>query len=118
MRNSRILNIKRSLNFYVFVADAEIGHAKVEELQHQQNLSDDLAAESVPSTGVVKINTNEDDSKTSYSSDIPVCLMLIYLYIFVLLCTINMDFRCLGKFWKAREHRRFLLLLCPKCPLK
>ncbi|KAL8136299.1 hypothetical protein AgCh_010767 [Apium graveolens] len=51
--------------------DPEIGHAKVEELQHQQSLSDDLAAETVTSTGVVKNNMNEDESKTSYISEIP-----------------------------------------------
>ncbi|XP_017247305.1 uncharacterized protein LOC108218731 isoform X2 [Daucus carota subsp. sativus] len=51
--------------------DPEIGHAKVEDLQHQQHLSDDLAAESTPILGVVKNNMNEDESKTSYSSDMP-----------------------------------------------
>lgn len=86
------------MNFYVFVADAEIGHAKVEELQHQQNLSDDLAAESVTSTAVVKNNMNEDDSKTSYSSDIPVCL------ISVLFCIAlhDYEFQMFGKILESK----------------
>ncbi|XP_017252558.1 uncharacterized protein LOC108223027 isoform X2 [Daucus carota subsp. sativus] len=51
--------------------DSDVGHAKVDELQHQPNVSDDSAAESSPRTGVVKNLMNEDDIKASYALDTP-----------------------------------------------
>ncbi|KAL8147125.1 hypothetical protein AgCh_004733 [Apium graveolens] len=51
--------------------DSDVGYTKVEELQHQQSFSDDLAAESSPRTSVVKNLMNEDDIKASYALDTP-----------------------------------------------
>lgn len=74
-----------------FVRVEDVGHTKVEELQHQQTFSDDSAAESSPRTGVVKNLMNEDDIKASYALDTPVCLNIY----FVSLRMMNTTFICL-----------------------
>lgn len=51
--------------------DNEAGHAKIEELQQQQTLSEDSAADSTPNAGPGKNATNEDDLKASYALDMP-----------------------------------------------
>ncbi|XP_059647301.1 general negative regulator of transcription subunit 3 isoform X2 [Cornus florida] len=52
--------------------DSEVGNAKLEELQQQQQtLSEDSTAESAPSSGLGKNLLNEDDMKASYSLDSP-----------------------------------------------
>ncbi|GAV72700.1 Not3 domain-containing protein/NOT2_3_5 domain-containing protein [Cephalotus follicularis] len=48
--------------------DTEIGHAKVDEQQQQQNLPDDSTSESALSSGMAK-NVIEDDHKPSYGVD-------------------------------------------------
>lgn len=60
-----------------FVPVADVGNTKVEELQHQQTFSDNLASESSPRTSVVKNLMNEDDIKASYALDTPVCLNIL-----------------------------------------
>lgn len=52
--------------------EAEVGHAKVDEMQQQQPPPDDSAAESAaPNAGLGKNPMNEDDMKTSYALDTP-----------------------------------------------
>lgn len=57
---------------YFFVHDADVGHAKVEEQQQQQNLPDDSTVESTTGSGLGKSLMNEDDLKASYAVDTPV----------------------------------------------
>ena len=52
---------------------AEVGNSKVEEQQQMQNFPDDSAAESTASTGLGKNLVNEDDLKSTYGVDSPVC---------------------------------------------
>ncbi|KAF5941276.1 hypothetical protein HYC85_022443 [Camellia sinensis] len=51
--------------------DAEVGHAKLEETQQQQNLSDDSTTEPVPSSGLGMNLINDGDLKASYPVDTP-----------------------------------------------
>ncbi|KAM7524654.1 hypothetical protein LguiA_014556 [Lonicera macranthoides] len=51
--------------------DTEVGHMKVEELQQQQTMSDDLATESPSNAGLGKNPINDDDIKASYALDTP-----------------------------------------------
>ncbi|KAL7194154.1 hypothetical protein ACSBR1_034546 [Camellia fascicularis] len=51
--------------------DTEVGHAKLEETQQQQNLSDDSTAEPVPSSGLGMNLINDGDLKASYPVDTP-----------------------------------------------
>ncbi|KAK8712614.1 hypothetical protein V6N13_147848 [Hibiscus sabdariffa] len=48
--------------------DADVGNAKVEE-QHPQNLPEDSSSEAVPTSGLAKNLTNEDDMKAPYAID-------------------------------------------------
>ncbi|KAA8519055.1 hypothetical protein F0562_016171 [Nyssa sinensis] len=49
--------------------DAEVSHTKAEDMQQQRTLSDDLATESAPNSGVGKNLMNEADLKASYTLD-------------------------------------------------
>ncbi|CAL5436317.1 unnamed protein product [Camellia sinensis] len=49
----------------------KFGHAKLEETQQQQNLSDDSTAEPVPSSGLGMNLINDGDLKASYPVDTP-----------------------------------------------
>uniref|UniRef100_A0A1D1XR52 CCR4-NOT transcription complex subunit 3 n=1 Tax=Anthurium amnicola TaxID=1678845 RepID=A0A1D1XR52_9ARAE len=48
--------------------DADVGHMKIDEQLQQQNLSDDLNAESALSSGLKQNIANEDDLKSPYMS--------------------------------------------------
>ncbi|GJU16358.1 hypothetical protein Tco_1144324 [Tanacetum coccineum] len=48
---------------------AEIGNAKVDEMDQQQSLSDDVAADSAQNVGLSKNAANEEDPKVAYASD-------------------------------------------------
>ncbi|XP_071909488.1 uncharacterized protein [Coffea arabica] len=50
--------------------DADVGHAKVEELHQQPAVSED-SSESIGNSGLVKNLMNEDDMKASYALDPP-----------------------------------------------
>ncbi|KAK8633804.1 hypothetical protein V6N13_014640 [Hibiscus sabdariffa] len=50
--------------------DADVGNAKVEE-QQQQNLPEDSSSEAVPTSGLAKNLTNEDDMRAPYAIDSP-----------------------------------------------
>lgn len=52
--------------------DADVGSAKVEEQQQQQNLPDDSTVDSTTGSGLGKNLMNEDDLKASYTIDSPV----------------------------------------------
>lgn len=56
-----------------------MGHSKVEELQQQQVLSEDVSADSAPSPSLAKNLINEDDMK-AYALDAPVSV-IFYFYI-------------------------------------
>ncbi|XP_057508966.1 general negative regulator of transcription subunit 3-like isoform X1 [Actinidia eriantha] len=49
----------------------EVGHAKIEDMQQQQNLSDDSTTEPASSTGFGKNLINDDDLKASIAPDAP-----------------------------------------------
>ncbi|GKA86496.1 retrovirus-related pol polyprotein from transposon TNT 1-94 [Tanacetum coccineum] len=49
---------------------AKIGNAKVDEMDQQQSLSDDVAADSAQNVGLSKNAANEEDPKVAYASDI------------------------------------------------
>ncbi|KAG2686303.1 hypothetical protein I3843_09G000800 [Carya illinoinensis] len=51
--------------------DADVGHAKVEEQQQQQNLPDDSTIDTTTGSGLGKNLMNEDDLKASYALDTP-----------------------------------------------
>jgi CCR4-NOT transcription complex subunit 3 len=52
--------------------DADVGAAKVEEQQPQQNLPDDSIVDSTSGSGLGKNLMNEEDLKASYAIDSPV----------------------------------------------
>ncbi|RYR04553.1 hypothetical protein Ahy_B06g084312 isoform E [Arachis hypogaea] len=52
--------------------DADVGNSKIEDPQHQ-NFPDDSAVESTGSTGVGKSLISEDDLKSTFAADSPVC---------------------------------------------
>lgn len=68
------------------------GNAKVEELQHQQNFSNDLVSETVTGICIVKNNMNEDKN---------FMFLRISVYIYKLFM-MNMNFRCLGTFLEGK----------------
>ncbi|XP_024971259.1 CCR4-NOT transcription complex subunit 3-like isoform X5 [Cynara cardunculus var. scolymus] len=49
--------------------DSEIGNAKIDEMEQQQSLSDDSAADPAQSPGHSKSSVNEEDQKVSYALD-------------------------------------------------
>ncbi|GKE52311.1 hypothetical protein Tco_1487467, partial [Tanacetum coccineum] len=49
---------------------AEIGNAKVDEMDQQQSLSDDVATNSAQNVGLSKNAANEEDPKVAYASAI------------------------------------------------
>ncbi|KAM0038475.1 putative CCR4-Not complex component, Not domain, CCR4-NOT complex subunit/5 domain superfamily [Helianthus debilis subsp. tardiflorus] len=49
--------------------DTEIGNAKADEMEQQQNLPEDSAADPAQIAGINKNAANEEDSKVSYASD-------------------------------------------------
>lgn len=57
----------------LFVYHVDVGHAKAEDQQQQQNASDDSTVEAAPGSGLGKNLMNEDDLKTSYTMDTSVC---------------------------------------------
>lgn len=59
------------ISYYLYYAD--VGNSKIEEQQQHQNFPDDSTTESTASTGIGKNLINEDDSKSAFALDSPVC---------------------------------------------
>lgn len=57
-----------------------MGHSKVEELQQQQVLSEDVSADSAPAPSLAKNLMNEDDMK-AYALDAPVSVIFYIISI-------------------------------------
>ncbi|XP_068634326.1 uncharacterized protein [Aristolochia californica] len=49
--------------------DADVGHAKLDDQQQQQNISDDLTVEPAPNSGLSKTLPGDDDLKMPYAVD-------------------------------------------------
>lgn len=57
--------------------NADIGHLKAEEQQQQPlNLPDDSLPESAATSGLSKNLVHEDELKTPYTMDAPVCTII------------------------------------------
>uniref|UniRef100_A0A251SGS0 Putative CCR4-Not complex component, Not N-terminal domain-containing protein n=1 Tax=Helianthus annuus TaxID=4232 RepID=A0A251SGS0_HELAN len=69
--------------------DTEIGNAKADEMEQQQNLPEDSAADPAQIAGINKNAANEEDSKVSYASD-----MQVYLFSTLCVC-------CSLSFWSS-----------------
>jgi len=66
---------------------ADVGNSKSEEQQQHQNFPDEPITESTASTGIGKNLINEDDSKSAYAVDSPVCCLILNLFIFKIYLT-------------------------------
>ncbi|GKE90754.1 hypothetical protein Tco_1571849 [Tanacetum coccineum] len=67
-----MLLFKRHLEvvlLYLLLFQAEIDNAKVDEMDQQQSLSDDAAADSAQNVGLIKNAANKEDPKVAYASD-------------------------------------------------
>lgn len=60
----------------------DVGNSKVEEQQQHQNYADESTAESPSSNGIGKNLAIEDDLKSAYAVDSPVCLLTCILFMF------------------------------------
>lgn len=56
-----------------FLYDADVGNSRIEEQQQHQNFPDESTIESTASPRISKNLVVEDDLKSSYALDSPVC---------------------------------------------
>lgn len=59
--------------YHKFFYSADVGNSKVEEQQQHQSFPDEPVTDSTASTGIGKNLINEDDLKSAYAVDSPVC---------------------------------------------
>jgi len=73
------------LLYYLYYADG--GNSKGEEQQQHQNFTDEPTTESTASTAIGKNLINEDDSKSAYAVDSPVCFIILNMLVFKICLT-------------------------------
>lgn len=69
------------LLYYLYYADG--GNSKSEEQQQHQNFPDEPTTESTASNVIGKNLINEDDSKSAYAVDSPVCHVILNMFVYL-----------------------------------